>query len=410
MNLILGTGMSGLTAAYTLSNKDKETKLINTSINFKNSNKIWKHLFHQNINQLNEKIKSSQSKIMARNCNITFSYSNGGLANIWGGAISDTESYDFSEFSVNKESFVKYESILDDIFSIISGNKIRIKEKVEKKLYNNFIGYNFFTIKKNLKFLENYLHQRKNIQFLNNKFVEKINFEKNYIELYDLKNNKNQIIEYQNLFLSCGSICTPLLLMNSAELYKKITLYETQHFSGLATLKKKNHKSFKINLRNKRVYLQFYDFNFLINYLFGINLNLLKKSNLYIVQLYLDKKNSGKIELYRDNDDLVFEGKQNPNLTNEYIDSLKNEINNSQDNFKMKKIFKSGIGSSNHIGCSFPMGKKNSIYSTNELGKLAKTNNVYIYDSSCLNDIDTQPISSINMLNIIRMIMENEKL
>ena len=52
---------------------------------------------------------------------------------------------------------------------------------------------------------------------------------------------------------------------------------------------------------------------------------------------------------------------------------------------------------------------KKSIYSTNELGKLANTNNVYIYDSSCLNDIDTANFS-INMLNIIRMIMENEKL
>ena len=51
MNIILGTGMSGLTAAYTLSNKNKESKLINTSIHFKNSNKIWKHLFHQNINE-----------------------------------------------------------------------------------------------------------------------------------------------------------------------------------------------------------------------------------------------------------------------------------------------------------------------------------------------------------------------
>lgn len=411
MNLILGSGMSGLTTAYTLDIKNKKSKLINTSLNFKNNNKLLKHLFYQNANELNESFEISRDKVVCKDCNITFSYSNGGLANAWGGAISDIESYDFSKYPVKKKNFLKYEQMLDDIFSIISNSQINIKNKIKKNIYENFIGYNFFQIKKNVKFLEKYLYQKKNIEFLNNRFVKKINFKENNVELYNFKSQSKEIVDYSNLFLSCGSVGTPMLLIKSnKEIYDRVKLHETQHFSGFATLKKNIHRSFKINLKHQKAYIQFYDLNFIFNYLFGFNFTFLNKFNFYYIQLYLSQSASSKIELTHNQNNFVFQGKKNYDLNFNFIDSLKKDINKSQDHFKLHKLIKSGIGSSNHIGCSFPMNDQDTPYSTNKYGKLKMTDNVYICDNSSLSEIDTQPISSLNMLNIVRMIMENDNL
>ena len=61
------------------------------------------------------------------------------------------------------------------------------------------------------------------------------------------------------------------------------------------------------------------------------------------------------------------------------------------------------IGASNHIGASFPMSEKKGKYNTKLNGQLYDYKDIYISDSSVLNEVDMQPITTFSLMNILRM-------
>jgi len=74
-------------------------------------------------------------------------------------------------------------------------------------------------------------------------------------------------------------------------------------------------------------------------------------------------------------------------------------------NKKFKFFFPkmNSIGASNHIGASFPMSKKKGKFKTKLDGQLYGYKNVFISDSSVLNEVDMQPITTFSLMNILRM-------
>ena len=60
-------------------------------------------------------------------------------------------------------------------------------------------------------------------------------------------------------------------------------------------------------------------------------------------------------------------------------------------------------GSSNHLGGSFPMSKINKKKTTKLNGELRSFKNIYLSDSSVMNNIDIQPITMFSLFNILKM-------
>ena len=78
---------------------------------------------------------------------------------------------------------------------------------------------------------------------------------------------------------------------------------------------------------------------------------------------------------------------------------------------KIKKLFFNKIGASNHLGGSIPVTSNRSIkLGVSKFGKLNNQKNIYISDSSILNDIDISPITIFSLNNILRMILSNKKI
>ena len=92
----------------------------------------------------------------------------------------------------------------------------------------------------------------------------------------------------------------------------------------------------------------------------------------------------------------------------EFLKHIKS-FNNQNKFLEIKKIIFNQIGSSNHLGASIPMTNNKSLsLGVDRYGKLNKTKNIFITDSSVLNEIDTSPITVFSLNNIFRMIFNNK--
>jgi hypothetical protein len=123
----------------------------------------------------------------------------------------------------------------------------------------------------------------------------------------------------------------------------------------------------------------------------------------------LEQDYSGIIEISKKNNQIKVKGVENKRFKiKKFLEKL--TLFNKENKFlEIKKIFFNQIGSSNHLGASIPMTNNKSLkLGVNKYGKLNKTKNIYISDSSVLNEIHTSPITVFSLNNIFRMILSNK--
>ena len=235
------------------------------------------------------------------------------------------------------------------------------------------------------------------------------------LKIYDIKTNDQISLPYSKLFLSCGPIETSKLILNSIKNIKKIVLKETQHFYALIKVNNKlKSRFFNVICGKYNFSCQLYSLKnilglFFKNYL--KNLNNLNKNKYFIGQCYLNSNYSGKINISKKSSKFTIEGKPNFRFNISQFKTDIKKFNKQNKVLNIKKLFFNKIGASNHLGGSIPITKNRSIkLGVSKYGKLNNHKNIYISDSSILNDIDISPITIFSLNNILRMILSNKKI
>jgi len=192
-----------------------------------------------------------------------------------------------------------------------------------------------------------------------------------------------------------------------------VNLKETRHFYCILKIRQNISSRFiDINLKKYRFYCQIYSNKDAISVFYKkISLNKKKKlkKGYYLAQCYLDEKFSGKIAIKKKNNHFIITGKENKNFKIEDFIKYIKIFNKKNQNLLIKKFYFNQIGASNHLGCSFPItNNSEKLNSVNKFGKLNGQKNIYLSDSSVLNSIDTSPLTSFSMLNLLRMVLHNK--
>ena len=134
-----------------------------------------------------------------------------------------------------------------------------------------------------------------------------------------------------------------------------------------------------------------------------------KKGRYFVAQCYLNQNNSGKIEIRKKRNQINILGIKNKTFNEGKLIKEINIFNQKNDFLEIKKVFFNQIGASNHLGASLPMTKNKYLsLGVNKYGKLNNTKNIFVADSSILNEIDTSPITIFSLNNILRMILDNK--
>jgi hypothetical protein len=406
---IIGSGFSGLATAFILSKKYKNITVISPSRKekTKKSATLFKYLLSLsgeikfNSKKVSKKINLIE-KTKLKNCKFISSYQEGGLSNIWGGVLSNIYQYNLKNFPFNQDNIKKIKKNFLNLEKIIFKKNFRYQKK-NSSLNKNITILNFNKKNDNVENLKKYLLNR-NIKFKYDLYLKKIEYKSKKIVLHNLNDNKNIKLDYKKLYISAGPINTAKIILNSFKEFKKIKIYETRHFFCL--VKKKinlnNIKYFKFEHDGLKFYSQLYSFrNILSIFLNFKKFNIFK--NLFIGQCYLNTQDSSYIEIKKDSKSkFLITGKQNK--------SFKKKINKifrlyNKKNFDLKFYFPlfNSIGASNHLGGSFPMSKKKGKFKTKLNGELYYHKDIYLSDSSVLNEIDMQPITTFSLMNILRM-------
>ncbi len=407
MNIIIGSGFSGYTTAYSLSLKGKKSIIVSPAEKYKSKNiNLLEYVLKKNGQILNnsKKLSSEINKISETeiiNCKFILSHTDGAQSNIWGGVLGNIEDYN-NEKKFEKE--IKFEKLL----SILGINKNYLKEK--KFIHKNIFYKKYHIYKKNISKIKKNLRYKINEK--KNKYVTKILYKEKKVELYDLKNKKREFLSYDKLFISCGPIETAKLLINSFKTIKSINIKETRHFYSLiSTNEKPKTRFFEIEVGGYKFSCQLYSLKNLIGF-FSKKEKYLKNNNdkYFLGQCYLDTNYSGKINISKKNSKFQIVGVENKRFSQEKFKKKIKQFNNKNLNIKFNKIFFNKIGSSNHLGASIPINKKKNKFYIDNLGKLNLSKDIFICDSSALNNIDIAPITIFSMHNIMRMILNNKKI
>ena len=409
MIYIIGSGFSGLATAFALNKKYKNITVISPSKNNRvnKSSILMKYLLNLsgeikfNSVRVSKKIESFE-KNNYKNCKFITSYQDGGLSNIWGGVLSNVYKYNLKNFPFKINNIKQIKKEFMNLEKIIFKKNFKQKNTIEN-IDKNLSSINFNKKNKNVNNLKKYL-LTKNVNFEYNLYLKKIQFKNKKIILHDLSKNKEKILDYKKLYIAAGPINTAKIILNSFNYFKSIKLYETRHFFCLVkkNLKSKNFKYFNFQHEKINFYAQLYSLNDVINLFTNFkNLNFFK--NFFIAQCYLDTKNSGHIEIKKTgNSKFSIIGKDIIPLKKKILEVFKsyNMKNNCLKFYFPKMNF---IGASNHLGGSFPMSKKRGKFKTKLNGQLYGYKDVYISDSSVLNEVDMQPITTFSIMNILRM-------
>jgi len=417
MIYIIGSGFSGLTTAYALNKKGiqstvispgEKTKTINISLIkylLKNNGEIL-----NNSNFLSKKInKLSKANII--NCKYLLSHMDGGQSNIWGGVVGNIGEYNYNDSLIKKTEILKYKKEIIKLLKIIN---IKYKKKENKKINNFLLEKNYSVSKKDASNLKRYLLKKKVI-FKNNLFVKKIDLKNSTLKIHDIKTNDQFDLPYTKLFLSCGPIETSKLILNSIKNIKKIVLKETQHFYALIKINHNLKSRFFDAISGKYNFsCQLYSLKNIVGLFFKNylkNLNTFNKNKYFIGQCYLNSNYSGKINISKKSGKFTIEGKPNLRFNKSQFKTDINKFNKQNKVLEIKKLFFNKIGASNHLGGSIPVTSNRNIkLGVSKFGKLNNQKNIYISDSSILNDIDISPITIFSLNNILRMILSNKKI
>ncbi len=409
MIYIIGSGFSGLVTAFALSKKYKNITIISPSKNdkIKKFPILIKYLFNLSgeINFNNKIVRQKISNFETnkyKNCKFITSYQDGGLSNIWGGVLSNNHEYNIKNFPFNQNNIKKVESEFIKLEKIIFNKNFKHNENIQK--INDCLNLLKFNRKNsNVDNLKKFL-LNKNINFKYNYYLKKIIHKKQKILLQDLFKNKEKILSYEKVYIAAGPINTAKIILNSFSNFTSIKLFETRHFFCVVknNLKLKNVKYLNFKHKKIKFYTQLYSLNDIAKIFLNFkNFNFPNKYS--VAQCYLDTKNSGYIEIKKTgNSKFTFTGIEKISLKKKITEAL-DSYNLKNKKFKFFFPIMNSIGASNHIGASFPMSKKKGKFKTKLDGQLYGYKNVFISDSSVLNEVDMQPITTFSLMNILRM-------
>ncbi len=409
MIYIIGSGFSGLTTAFILRKKYKNITVISPSKKerIKKSGTLLKYLLtfkgetKFNSNKVSNKI-SSIEKTTYKNCKFISSYQDGGLSNIWGGVLSNIYQFNLKKFPFKFKNLKKIENNYLNLEKLIFKKNFKMFNR-SKKINENIRLLNFNKKNSNVENLKKYLLAKK-VNFKYDLYLKNIDHKRKKIILYNLNHNRDVKLDYKKLYLAAGPINTAKIILNSFSNFKSLKLKETRHFFCIVKkkIKLRNIKYFKFEKNNLKFYSQLYNLKDIFKLFFNFkNINIFK--NFFIGQCYLDSRYSGYIEVKKKGkSNFLITGKQKKLFKKDVSEKL-TQFNN--ENFDLKFYFPifNSIGSSNHLGSSFPMSKKKGKFNTKLNGELYNFKNIYISDSSVLNDIDMQPITTFSLINILRM-------
>ncbi len=418
MNYIIGSGFSGLTVAYALNKKGIKSTVISPADKIKKKNKSLLSLIFKkegeilNNSQTLTNIIKKINKSRVSNCKYLISHLDGGQSNFWGGVIGNINDYDLKYYLLKKKEFLKNSQSFKKLLKLLGINSKKFF--LEKKTKDPFFSEkNYDVSKKSVSNLKKFLKIKK-VSFLNNNFVKKIDAKNSTIEVYDFLKKKNKKIKFKNLFISCGPVETSKLILNSFKNIRKIYLKETQHFYALIKLKRNiKTRFFKINLNKINFSCQLYSLKNVLNLFFKDylkNSEDKKKGRYFVAQCYLNQEYSGKIQISKKNNQIDILGIKNNHFNEGKLIKEINIFNKKNNHLEIKKVFFNQIGASNHLGASIPMTRNKVLpLGVDKYGKLNNTKNIFVTDSSVLNEIDTSPITIFSLNNVLRMILDNKK-
>ena len=362
----------------------------------------------QTLTNIIKKINKSR----VSNCKYLISHLDGGQSNFWGGVIGNINDYDLKYYILKKKEFLKNSQSFKKLLKLLGINSKNFF--LEKKTKDPFFSEKKYDVfKKSVFNLKKFLKLKK-FSFLNNRFDKKIDSKSSTIEVYDFLKKKNKKIKFKNLFISCGPVETSKLILNSFNNIRKIYLKETQHFYALIKLKRNiKTRFFKINLNKINFSCQLYSLKNVLNLFFKNylkNSEHKKKGRYFVAQCYLNQEYSGKIQISKKNNQIDILGIKNNHFNEGKLIKEISIFNKKNNHLEIKKVFFNQIGASNHLGASIPMTRNKILpLGVDKYGKLNNTKNIFITDSSVLNEIDTSPITIFSLNNILRMILDNKK-
>lgn len=409
MIYIIGSGFSGLATAFILSKKYKNITIISPSKKEKTRKTVTllKYLISFagekkfNSKKVSQKIDLIE-KTQFKNCKFISSYQDGGLSNIWGGVLSNIYEYNLKNFPFNNNKLINIKKQFLELEKIIFRKNYKYLDK-KSKLNKSITFLNFNKNNVNVDHLKKYL-LNKNIKFKYGLYLKNIDYKNKKMFLHNIDYNKCINLNYKKLYIAAGPINTAKIMLNSFDNLRKVKLFETRHFFCVVRKKIKNEniKFFKFNQNGLKFYAQLYNLRDIFGIFFNFKkLNIFK--NLFIGQCYLHTKDSNYIEIEKKSTfNFLITGKQKKFIRKNISEKL--NLYNKK-NFDLKFYFPilNSIGASNHLGASFPMSKKSKKFKTKLNGELHNYKDIYISDSSVLNEIDMQPITTFSLMNILRM-------
>ena len=409
MIYIIGSGFSGLVTAFALSKKHKNITIITPSKNKKinKSLTLIKYLFNFtgevnfNSKTISDQISNFETN-KYKNCKFISSYQDGGLSNIWGGVLSNIYKYNLKRFPFKTRDIKKVINKFIKLEKIIFDKNFKNKSDFGN-VDDNLSLLKFNRKNNNIDNLKKFL-LTKNINFKYNLYLKKIYHKKKIILLQDLLENKEKTLSYQKVYIATGPINTAKIILNSFNNFRSIKLYETRHFFCFVKKNSKfsNVKYLNFKFKNIKFYSQLYGLSDIVKLFINFKkFNFFK--NFFIAQCYLDTKDSGYIEIKKiGNSKFSFTGKEKVSSKKKIMKAM-HSYNIKSKSFKFYFPIMNSIGSSNHLGASFPMSKNKGKYKTTLNGQLYGYKDVFISDSSVLNEVDMQPITTFSLLNILRM-------
>ena len=410
--IIIGSGPSGTTAAYSLIEEKKDVLLIDNGYN---KDTIIKDV-NENLNIFHPKIKNKdfkfvlhdfikKNKISQTNFSATGSLAIGGLSNIWGGGYWNylDKIYDNNFNNFLKENFdvLNFEkSSSDNLTDFLNQNSSFSKYKSAQLL-------SFKNSKEifNSAELINKLKTSKNFKYVKGSFIKEVIQEDKFYILIDENEKK---FKCEKLILACGTIGSTRLVMKLNKLVnmKQKLLHNISYgFVGKLNEKKiysqvEKHTPGSIFIFNDSetkktvcgsIGRYSNELGTLINTNFSFPLNMFVKNTVKILKNYLI---FGKIfmpvefsntKIYLTNDDkIMIEGSKNINLKKEEAEIINRFFIGNKKVYKILYNKELPLGSDSHYTSTMSSNNDIEDLKTNENGELLKRKNLFVVDASII--------------------------
>jgi hypothetical protein len=414
--IIIGSGPSGATAAYSLIEENQEVLMLDQGYNKKELNnqnqdpdKENNQAFHPKLRNQDYKFVThnfiNKNKIVQSNFFATGSLAFGGLSNIWGGGywnyFNNFEEKSFNKFLEKNFEILNFDeknsSNLNDYFNI--NNEISIYKtaqllslKNKKEIFNS--------MELILK-----LNESKNFNYKSGHFIDNVMYEQNFYILEDEKGNK---FKCKYLILACGTIGSTRLVMKLNKIINiKQNLLHNITYGFVGKIKKKQpyfqtkkhtpnsifiyedkskkqtisgsigRYSYELNKFIKHKFL--FPLNIIINSFFNIFKSYIIFGKIFLPVSYSDTK----IFLDKDNN-INIVGKKRNEIIQDELKLIDNFFYVNKNVFK--KIYKKELplGSDSHYTSTMSQDSEIEGLKTNNFGELITRKNLFIVDGSII--------------------------